>query len=164
MIVGAGIASGPEGGRAGENVVLWVIGDLITMGGVFSGSCAPAMAASGGGSIVNNASTAGVNGDPMVAAYSAAKHGVVGLTRSAALDVAREGIRVNALVTGLVDTPLWREVARDPEAKKYFLDRMPVGRAGKEEEVAAFVAFLLGDEAAFITGAALSIDGGLTAG
>ncbi|MEO3811087.1 SDR family oxidoreductase [Sphaerisporangium sp. B11E5] len=123
----------------------------------------PAIAASGGGAIVNNASTVGVAGDPSVAIYSAAKHGVIGLTRSAALDVAREGIRINALVTGLVDTPLWRQAAQDPQVEKHMMDRQPLGRAGREDEVAAFAAFLLGDGATYITGAALPVDGGRTA-
>lgn len=70
----------------------------------------PAIIASGGGAIVNNASVSGVKGDAAQAAYNASKHGVIGLTRSAALDVARSGVRVNALVTGLIDTPLWQNV------------------------------------------------------
>ncbi|MEV4754530.1 SDR family oxidoreductase [Micromonospora sp. NPDC049559] len=123
----------------------------------------PAIVASGGGSIVNNASTMGVIADPNIAAYVAAKHGVIGLTRSAALDAAREGVRVNALVTGLVDTPLFRESARNPEIQQYFLDMQPSGQIGKVEDVAAFTAFLLSDDATYITGAALNIDGGVTA-
>lgn len=70
----------------------------------------PAIIASGGGAIVNNASVSGAKGDAAQAAYNASKHGVIGLTRSAALDVARSGVRVNALVTGLIDTPLWQNV------------------------------------------------------
>ncbi|RKR91811.1 NAD(P)-dependent dehydrogenase (short-subunit alcohol dehydrogenase family) [Micromonospora pisi] len=123
----------------------------------------PAIVASGGGSIVNNASTMGVIADPNIAAYVAAKHGVIGLTRSAALDAAREGVRVNALVTGLVDTSLFRQGARNPELQQHFLDMQPSGQIGTEEDVAAFTAFLLSDEATYITGAALSIDGGMTA-
>ncbi|MET8784301.1 MULTISPECIES: SDR family oxidoreductase [unclassified Streptomyces] len=125
----------------------------------------PAIVASGGGSIVNNASVVGVVGDPSAAAYSAAKHGVVGLTRSTALDAAGEGVRVNALVTGLVDTPLWRGVVESsPEAAGLVLDKQPTGRAADEAEIAAFAAFLLSDESPFINGAALAIDGALTAG
>lgn len=125
----------------------------------------PAIVASGGGSIVNNASVDGVVGDPAAVAYSAAKHGVVGLTRSAALDTAKENVRVNALVTGLVDTPLWRgHVQRNPEAASAMLNLQPTGRAADEAEIAAFTAFLLSDESPFITGAALAIDGALTAG
>ncbi|WP_431953689.1 SDR family NAD(P)-dependent oxidoreductase [Actinacidiphila sp. bgisy167] len=125
----------------------------------------PAMAASGGGSIVNNASVVGVVGDPGAAAYAAAKHGVVGLTRSAALEAAKEKVRVNALVTGLVNTPLWQGfTASNPDAANALLARQPTGRAADEAEIAAFATFLLGDESPFITGAALAIDGALTAG
>ncbi|MDX3263283.1 SDR family oxidoreductase [Streptomyces sp. MI02-2A] len=105
----------------------------------------PAIVASGGGSIVNNASVVGVVGDPSAAAYSAAKHG--------------------ALVTGLVNTPLWRGVVESsPEAAGLILDKQPTGRAADEAEIAAFAAFLLSDESPFINGAALAIDGALTAG
>ncbi|MEU4098205.1 SDR family oxidoreductase [Streptomyces sp. NPDC026673] len=125
----------------------------------------PAIVASGGGSVVNNVSVVGVVGDPTAAAYSAAKHGVVGLTRSAALDVAKENVRVNALVTGLVNTPLWRGLIQsNPEAASTILNQQPAGRAACETEIAAFVAFLLSDESPFINGAALAIDGALTAG
>jgi NAD(P)-dependent dehydrogenase (short-subunit alcohol dehydrogenase family) len=124
----------------------------------------PALVASGGGAIVNNASIAGVKGDPSMPAYVAAKHGVVGLTRSAALDSAAAGVRVNALITGLIDTPMWRSVTETyPEIEQRLLGQIPVGRVGAEEDVAAFTSFLLSDEATFINGAALSIDGGSTA-
>jgi NAD(P)-dependent dehydrogenase (short-subunit alcohol dehydrogenase family) len=118
----------------------------------------------GGGAIVNNASQAGVVGVPGMAAYVAAKHGVVGLTRAAALECADRGVRVNALVTGNVDTPLFRRLLEAPADGELDVDGMnPTGRLARPEEVAAFVAFLLGDESAFITGAALAIDGGFTA-
>ncbi|MDX3056219.1 SDR family oxidoreductase [Streptomyces sp. NE06-03E] len=125
----------------------------------------PAIVASGGGSIVNNASVVGVVGDAGAAAYAAAKHGVVGLTRSAALDAAREGVRVNALVTGLVNTPLWRGVTEsNPDIARMIVDKQPTGRAADESEIAGFATFLLSDESPFINGAALAIDGALTAG
>lgn len=118
------------------------------------------------GSIVNNASIAGVTGVGGMASYAAAKHGVVGLTRSAALACASDGLRVNALVTGNVDTPLYRRlsgVATDRDRSELPAPN-PAGRVAAPEEIAAFVAFLLSDEAAFITGSALAIDGGFTAG
>lgn len=116
-----------------------------------------------GGAILTNASVAGVGGVPGLAAYTAAKHAVVGLTKAAALETARLNIRVNALVTGNVDTPLYRRLLGagpdDPiEAPN------PTGRVADAAEIAAFVAFLFSDEARFITGAALAVDGGSTAG
>jgi NAD(P)-dependent dehydrogenase (short-subunit alcohol dehydrogenase family) len=125
----------------------------------------PAMASSAdGGSIINNASTGGVRGIPGLAAYVAAKHGVVGLTRSAALECADRGVRVNALVTGNVDTPLYRDLLGAPaEGELPGPAPNPTGRVATPGEVASFAAFLLSDESAFITGAALAIDGGVTA-
>jgi NAD(P)-dependent dehydrogenase (short-subunit alcohol dehydrogenase family) len=124
----------------------------------------PAMTRSGGGSIVNNASTGGVRGIPGLGAYVAAKHGVVGLTRSAALDGATTGVRVNALVTGNVDTPLYRDLLGVPaDGELPGPAPNPTGRVSSPAEIAAFVAFLLSEESAFITGAALAIDGGATA-
>ncbi|MBQ0902567.1 SDR family NAD(P)-dependent oxidoreductase [Micromonospora sp. U21] len=125
----------------------------------------PALQASGGGSILNNASNVAVTGAAGMSPYSAAKHGVIGLTRSAALDVAATGVRINALVTGGVDTPLLRgAMGENPEEAIRVAGAMhPVGRIGRPEEIAAFAAFLLSDETRFITGAALAIDGGMTA-
>ncbi|MFD8078724.1 SDR family oxidoreductase [Streptomyces sp. NPDC059718] len=129
----------------------------------------PALQASGGGAILNNASVCGVAAYPHMAPYNAAKHGVIGLTQSAALDAAAAGVRVNALVTGGVDTPLSRALARAdpdlaPEDSWRSAEAMhPLGRMARAEEIAAFAAFLLSDETGFITGAALAIDGGMTA-
>jgi NAD(P)-dependent dehydrogenase (short-subunit alcohol dehydrogenase family) len=117
----------------------------------------------GGGSIVNNASLGGVRGIVGLAGYVAAKHGVVGLTRSAALENADRGVRVNALVTGNVDTPLYRRLLGVGPGDDLGAAPNPTGRVASPDEVAAFVAFLLSDESAFITGAALPIDGGATA-
>jgi NAD(P)-dependent dehydrogenase (short-subunit alcohol dehydrogenase family) len=130
----------------------------------------PALRAGGGGAIVNNASALGVVGQAGMASYSAAKHGVVGLTRSAALETAAAGIRVNALITGGVDTPLLRALTRanlDPaseESLRATVAMHPLGRIAQPDEIAAFAMFLLSDEARFVTGAALAIDGGITAG
>jgi NAD(P)-dependent dehydrogenase (short-subunit alcohol dehydrogenase family) len=125
----------------------------------------PAMIGSaGGGSIVNNASIGGVRGVPGMAPYVAAKHGVVGLTRSAALEGAGRGVRVNALVTGNVDTPLYRDLlGAPPEGELQGSAPNPTGRVSSAGEIASFMTFLLSDESAFITGAALAIDGGATA-
>jgi NAD(P)-dependent dehydrogenase (short-subunit alcohol dehydrogenase family) len=125
----------------------------------------PAMLGSpGGGSIINNASIGGVRGIPGMSAYVAAKHGVVGLTRSAALECADQGVRVNALVTGNVDTPLYRSLLGvPPDGELPGPAPNPTGRVADAAELAAFAAFLLSDESAFITGAALAMDGGSTA-
>jgi NAD(P)-dependent dehydrogenase (short-subunit alcohol dehydrogenase family) len=124
----------------------------------------PAISATGpGGAIVNNASVLGVTGSAGMSAYAAAKHGVVGLTRAAALEFAAAGVRVNALVTHAVDTPMFRGMLNDPPDDALAAALSPIGRFSSPVEVAAFAAFLLSDEAAFITGAALAIDGGYTA-
>jgi NAD(P)-dependent dehydrogenase (short-subunit alcohol dehydrogenase family) len=120
----------------------------------------PAMLASGGGAIVNCASTAGVTGAPMFAAYCAAKHGVVGLTKSASLDYARQNIRVNAVAPGMIDTPMNAELPRD--LLQGLLDESPTGRLGKPEEIADAVLYLCSDGAGFITGQTLPVDGAWT--
>ena len=124
----------------------------------------PAIAAAGGGSIVNNASIGGVRGIPGMTAYTAAKHGVVGLSRSAALENAGRGVRVNALVTGNADTPLYRRLIGVPDDGELPGPAPnPTGRVAALAELASFVTYLLSDDAAFITGATLAVDGGATA-
>lgn len=121
----------------------------------------PAMAAGGGGSIVNTASIAGRIALPKAGAYVAAKHAVIGLTRSAALDHAGQGVRVNAICPGYVETPLAsRSIERRRDA---ILARVPLGRIGTVEEIADAVVWLLSDRAGFVTGEALAADGGHTA-
>jgi NAD(P)-dependent dehydrogenase (short-subunit alcohol dehydrogenase family) len=134
---------------------------------LMSRAAIPHLRRRGGGVIINNASTLGLVGLQRAAAYCAAKGGLVLLTRAMALDHAGEGIRVNAICPGIIDTAMPRR--RDlGDADRQQLDRVygplaAAGRVGTPEEVAALVVFLASDEAAFITGAALPIDGGLTA-
>jgi NAD(P)-dependent dehydrogenase (short-subunit alcohol dehydrogenase family) len=122
----------------------------------------PAMLASGGGAIVNCASTAGVRGATRYAAYSAAKHGVVGLTKSAALEYGAQGIRINAVCPGMIKTPM-----TEKGWMKEVIDRMvvntPLGRLGLPEEIGAAVLWLCGDDASFVHGQAIAIDGAITA-
>jgi NAD(P)-dependent dehydrogenase (short-subunit alcohol dehydrogenase family) len=120
----------------------------------------PQMLKSGGGAIVNCASVAGLVGAPLFAAYTAAKHGVVGLTKTAALEYARQGIRVNAICPGTINTPMNQQL--DPDLLKSLLDSSPMGRLGLPEEIAATVLFLCSDNAAFFTGQAIAVDGAWT--
>lgn len=123
----------------------------------------PAMLATGGGAIVNMASIFGTVGNPRTAAYVAAKHAVVGLTRVAALDYAQQGIRVNAIGPGVIMTPLVAPALDSVQARQAFIDLHPMGRLGMPEEVAALTTFLLSDRASFITGSYHVVDGGYTA-
>lgn len=124
-----------------------------------------AMLQTGGpGSVVNNAAVGGTNGFAGMTAYCAAKHGVIGLTRSAALEVADRGVRINALVIGTVDTPMLRKgQGLGPSDPLPSATPIPAGRIASAGEIAGFTQFLLSDDASYITGAALPIDGGLSA-
>lgn len=114
------------------------------------------------GSIVNIASGAGLVGVPGFAGYVAAKHGQVGLTKAAALDYGGQGIRVNAIAAGLVDTPLIAE-GRPPEVMAARIAAHPIGRIGRPEEIADAVVWLCSDRSSFVTGTAIPVDGGYVA-
>ncbi len=122
-----------------------------------------AMRAAGGGSIVNVASSAGRMGVPGLAAYSASKHGVIGLTRSAALEEARRGIRVNAVLPGSVRTPMLEAFAGDEATLEKMGRRAPMGRLAEPVEIAEAVLWLLSDASGFVTGNCLAPDGGVAA-
>ncbi len=122
----------------------------------------PAMLANGGGAIVNMSSTAGLQGVRGMSGYVAAKHGVIGLTESAALDYAASGIRVNAVAPGPILTE--RLAALSEEQRAPVARAVPMGRVGLPAEVAALVAWLCSDQAGFLTGAIIPIDGGRLAG
>jgi NAD(P)-dependent dehydrogenase (short-subunit alcohol dehydrogenase family) len=126
----------------------------------------PVMRRQGGGVILNTASVAGLVGVKNRLAYSASKAGVVGLTKSIALDYIGDGIRCNCLCPGTVDSPSWRRrvaASPDPEAAmRDMIARQPMGRVGTAEEIAALAAYLVSDEATYTTGTAVFVDGGLS--
>jgi meso-butanediol dehydrogenase/(S,S)-butanediol dehydrogenase/diacetyl reductase len=117
----------------------------------------------GSGAIVNIASTAGLSGQYNMGCYSSAKAGVINLTRSLALDHVAEGIRVNAICPGLIETSATSRIRDMPDLWDAYIERIPMRRAGKAAEVANAVSFLLSDEASYITGTTLVVDGGNTA-
>jgi len=122
------------------------------------------MRGQGSGAIVNCSSIGGLIGLPGRAAYHAAKHGVLGLTKSAALEYASRGIRINAVCPGTIDTPMVSAMlAKEPDAMKEIMRDQPIGRLGRPEEIASAVLWLCSPGAGFVIGHALAVDGGFTA-
>jgi NAD(P)-dependent dehydrogenase (short-subunit alcohol dehydrogenase family) len=139
----------------------------INLRGVFLGMKyqVTEMLKTGGGAIVNNSSIAGLKGLPAAAIYAASKHGVIGMTKCAALDYATAGIRINAVCPGVIDTPMIQRAAHsDPVTIAAYTNMQPIKRMGKPEEIASVVTWLCSDEASFVTGATIEADGGIMAG
>jgi NAD(P)-dependent dehydrogenase (short-subunit alcohol dehydrogenase family) len=137
----------------------------VNLKGVFLGMKyqIPAMLANGGGVIVNCSSVAGLVGFPGMAAYVASKHAVVGMSKTAALDYAQSGIRVNAICPGVIDTPMVdRALGDSAEADAVINSMQPLGRPGQPEEIASAVLWLCSEGAGFTTGQAIAVDGGYT--
>jgi NAD(P)-dependent dehydrogenase (short-subunit alcohol dehydrogenase family) len=120
------------------------------------------MLQSGGGAIVNNASIAGMIAEPGISAYIAAKHGVIGLSKAAAVEYARQGIRINAVAPGLVNTAMTKAWFDDPDMNAHFTANTPIGRISQPGEIASMVLFLCSDLASFAVGQTFVVDGGYT--
>lgn len=136
----------------------------VNLTGVFrmTRAAVPAMLAAGGGSIVNISSIASLVGIPLLPAYAASKGALDALTRSVAIDYAKDKIRCNVVNPGLVATPMAEPLMRNPEQLDPILSHYPIRRAGQPEEVAKMVLYLASDEAAWVTGGTFTIDGGMT--
>ncbi|MHB8515430.1 MAG: SDR family NAD(P)-dependent oxidoreductase, partial [Dehalococcoidia bacterium] len=137
----------------------------VNLSGVYYGlkHGGAAMAERGGGSIINLASVLGLVSMPGAGAYTASKHGVVGLTRQFAVDLAARGVRVNCINPGWIETAMTAPIVAVEQFRTMIEQQTPLGRWGKPEEVAAVAVFLASDEASFVTGAPYVVDGGFTA-
>ena len=137
----------------------------VNAGGVFLGTKAaiPEMRKAGGGSIINISSIYGIVGSATSAAYHASKGAVRIFTKSAAIQYAGDGIRVNSVHPGFVDSPMTEQFHADPQVRRDRLDRTPIGRLGTPEDIASGILYLASDESSFVTGSELVIDGGTTA-
>jgi NAD(P)-dependent dehydrogenase (short-subunit alcohol dehydrogenase family) len=144
----------------------------VNVVGVFLGlkHVLPVMLKQNAGSIINTASIAGLLGSPLIAVYSASKHAVIGLTKSAASECTGTGVRVNCVCPGLIDSRMLSAIfdgrndgSRSPVSLEKIVERIPARRLGQAAEVASIVAFLASDEASYVSGAAYTVDGGRTA-
>ena len=160
----AGI-TGPHTLTADYPLEAWLQVININLSGVFYGLKyqIEAMLKTGGGSIINVASILGVVGFEAASAYTAAKHGVVGLTQTAALEYGARGIRINAVGPGFIHTPMTTSLDSDAQATAKVVGAHPIGRLGRAEEVAELVVWLASDRASFVTGAYYPVDGGYLA-
>jgi len=162
----AGIFPGDDGGVLDTPQETWRRVMAVNLEGVWLGCRAgiPALLASGGGAIVNVASFVALMGAATAQiAYTASKGGVLSMTREIAVEYARQGIRANALCPGPIETPLLQELLSDPDRRARRMVHIPMGRLGRAEELAKAALFLASDDASFMTGAALVVDGGITA-
>jgi NAD(P)-dependent dehydrogenase (short-subunit alcohol dehydrogenase family) len=158
--------SGPTGPIHQTDFEAWNRTLAINLGGVFLAMKheIPVMQSQGGGAIVNTASGAGLIATPFMAAYCASKHAILGITKTAAVENATTGVRVNAICPGTTDTPMLRAtMAIDPGVEKMILNAMPGGRFGEPEEVAEAAIWLCSDRASFVSGDSLLVDGATVA-
>ena len=137
----------------------------VNLKGVFLGMrhVLPVMLKQGSGAIVNTASVSGLGGDWHMSAYNASKGAVVNLTRAMAMDYAKDGVRVNSVCPSLTLSKLTQEDVKKPSTKKKLEERMPLGRIAMPDDIAAVIAFLASDDARFVTGVNLPVDGGVSA-
>jgi NAD(P)-dependent dehydrogenase (short-subunit alcohol dehydrogenase family) len=162
----AGIFPDDDGGILDTPPETWRRVMEVNLKGVWLGcrAAVPAMLDSGGGSIVNVASFVALMGAATAqVAYTASKGGVLALTRELAVEYARRGIRANSICPGPIETPLLAELLADPARRERRLVHIPIGRFGRPEEIARAALFLASDDASFVTGSALVVDGGITA-
>ncbi len=162
----AGVFPGDDGGVLDTPLSTWDFVQSINLKGLWLSCRAaiPVMLEAGGGSIVNVASFVSFMGAATAqVAYTASKGGVLALSREMAVEYARKNIRVNAICPGPIETPLLKELLSDPERRNRRLVHIPIGRFGKSEEIAKAALFLASDDASFVTGASLLVDGGITA-
>lgn len=162
MVNNAGVA--PQGKATEATLDQWEHTMAVNAGGVFHGSRAamPHLIASGG-CIVNTASVSGLGGDWGLSFYNASKGAIINFTRALALDHGGDGVRVNCVCPSLTFTPMTADIKRNAKVLAKFRERIPLGRGCEPEEVAAVIAFLASDDASFVSGVALPVDGGLSA-